>query len=166
MDHETATHTLHDLQHQQQHARRAARTPWWYYLATFVVITAAVASNDFLPSNGPQIIAVAIVVALLAVVVFRLVTGSAPLSRLRGVQGRVSPSSRRLSLTLIIGSLAGWLFVCYGFELGAKLADALHEPGYPNTATGLIAGTIFTAVLLIAEMLRGGVPNATRQNQR
>ncbi|AGL16916.1 hypothetical protein [Actinoplanes sp. N902-109] len=136
-----ATVTVH-----QDRARRAARVPWWYYAAMFVAIAAVCAANDFVTLTGAKLIALAVLITLVAVLVVRFTGGTAPLSRMRGVQARQTAEPRVLIATLVVAVIAGGLLVRYGPGWGDDLADALGLGDYPSTVTGVLYAAALTAL--------------------
>jgi hypothetical protein len=85
--------TLARIRNDQDRARRNARLPWWVYAMMFVLVAAGSAANDF-SLGGARLIALLILIAFVAVLVATFATGSAPLSRWRGVQPRQSFAPR------------------------------------------------------------------------
>lgn len=141
-----AAEALASVREHQERTRRAARVPGWIYPAMFIWSAGALAANDFISVSGSKMVALVIMVALVATLVAGFVSGSAPLSRVRGVQRRQALGPRMFGLAIIVSGLGAWLIVRYGAGLGESLAGAVGLAHYPYTVTGVLYGAAFTAL--------------------
>ena len=148
-----AAQALASVRDHQDRARRAARLPLWVYAVMFVLAAGGMAANDFVNLTGATFMAAIILVALVAALVIGFVGRSAPLSRLRGVQGRQQFSPRAFGAIVIICGAGLWLLVRYGSHLAQTIANAIGLPHYPYTVLGIIYGIVFTAVFALGQYL-------------
>jgi len=137
----------------QERTRRAARLPWWVYVAVFVLSAGGMALNDFVTLGGAKLLAVLVMVALVVVLVTGFVTGSAPLSRLRGVQSRQSFVPWVFGAVAVMAGLGAWLISRYGTGFVTGIADATGLRSYPDTVAGVVYGLAFTAVFAVSQLL-------------
>jgi hypothetical protein len=148
-----AAEALATVRGHQERTRRATRLPWWVYVATFVLSAGAMALNDFVSLTGAKLVAVLIMVALVVVLLTGFVTGSAPLSRVRGVQRRQSFVPWVFGVVAIIAGLGAWLISRYGTGFVNGVADATGLRDYPNTVAGVVYGAAFTALFAVSQLL-------------
>ncbi|GAA3585815.1 hypothetical protein GCM10022222_83060 [Amycolatopsis ultiminotia] len=164
LDQEKAAQALDVVRTNENRTRRAARLPWWVYAGTFVLVAVPLAAADFVDLTGTKAIsAVVLALLVLALVAGLLGRGTAPLSRLRGVQARRQGSQQTFGLVVAIGALGTWLIISYGQSAGIDLADAIGLHGYRNTVTGVVFGAAFTLLFALSQFLLGaGRPRAGR----
>jgi hypothetical protein len=142
-----AADALASIHDHQDRARRRARLPWWVYAAMFVLVAAGSAANDFVSLDGAKLIAMLVLIAFAATLVITLTTRSAPLSLLRGVQGRRSFVPRAFAAIAVLGAAAAWLLAHYGTRLTE------HLGAHPNTVAGLLYGAVFTGLFALSQRL-------------
>ncbi len=152
-DRRQAEEALALMRTHQQRTRRAARVPGWFYVAMFVFSAGATAANDVVGITGAKVIAAAILVALLATLVVRVVSRAAPLSLARGVAPRGSMAQRDMIAMLFAVVVIGWLIARYGESVGHSIASALGVPGYPNTGAGVLYGAVATGLFALSQRL-------------
>jgi hypothetical protein len=148
-----AAEDLATVRTHQERARRAARLPWWLYAVMFVLAAGGGAINDFVSLSASKLIAIVIVVALVVVLVIGLVTKSAPLSTVRGVQRQQSYVPWAFAVMVIAGGFGAWLIYNYGPGFSAGLADAIGLHHYPDTVAGVIYAAVFTALFALSQLL-------------
>lgn len=148
-----AAEALATIRTHQERTRRAARVPWWVYPAMFVLSAGATAANDFVSLSGTKLVAGLILVALVVVLVISFATGSAPLSRVRGVQRRQSFVPWVFGVVVIVAGLGAWLISRYGNGFTHDVAGAVGLRDYPNTVTGVLYGVAFTALFALTQVL-------------
>ncbi|MBB4683690.1 hypothetical protein [Amycolatopsis jiangsuensis] len=136
----------------QERAEKAARLPWWVYALTFLASAGLGVAGDFVDLNGAKFIA-AVVIALFVVVFVAgaLSRGSAPLSRVRGVQARRDVPRWQFGLVIVVLGLCLWLLTTYGHGLATGLAGALGLRGYPNSVLGVVFGAVFTLLFALSQ---------------
>jgi hypothetical protein len=158
-----AAAALATVQAHQDRAQRAARLPWWIYLALFVFGVAGTAINDFITVSGAKLIAVLVLIALAVVLVVGIVSRSAPLSRLRGVQPRQTFVPAAFVVVLFVGGIGIALISQYGNGFAHSLANAIGLDRYPNTVAGVIYAAAFTALFALSQLL---IRNSQRRTGR
>lgn len=164
MDEEDKVHAAQALAAVQEHqdrARQAARLPWWVYPAIFVVSAGGGAANDFLSLGGAKLMAIIVLLVLVIVFVAGLANGSAPLSRVRGVQPRQSFEPRVFGALVIIGGVGAWLVSSYGAGITHTVATAVGLQQYPDTVAGVLYGIAFTALFALSQLLRTNAQRRT-----
>ena len=148
-----AVAALATVQANQDRAHQAARLPWWIYLGLFVFGVAGNAVNDFITVSGAALIAVLVLIALAVVMVVGIVSRSAPLSRLRGVQPRQTFVPSAVVFVLFVGGIGIALISRYGNGFSDSLANAIGLGNYPNTVAGVIYGAAFTGLFALGQLL-------------
>lgn len=148
-----AAEALATVQAHQERTRRAARLPWWVYAAMFVVSAGSAALNDFISLSGAKLVAVLIMVALAVVFATSSADGSAPLSRVRGVQRRQSFVPWVFGLVAFVAGLGAWLISRYGTSVTTGVANTVGLRDYPNTVAGVLYGAAFTALFALTQLL-------------
>ncbi|GHF60681.1 uncharacterized membrane protein YtjA (UPF0391 family) [Amycolatopsis bartoniae] len=149
-----AAEALAAIDGHRERARRAARLPWWVYAVMFVLVAAVTAANDFVDLTGAKAISAVVLVLLVVTLVVTFASGSAPLSRVRGVQLRQSFNPRAYGAVVLVGCAGGWLIMRYGTGFTQAVADAVGLHGYPNTVTGVLYGAAFTGLFALSQLLR------------
>jgi hypothetical protein len=148
-----AAETLATIQADQERTRRAAQLPLWVYAVMFVLVVAGSAVNDLVNLTGAKLMAGAIVVVLVVMLVTSLISGSTPLSKVRGVQSRQTFVPSAFGVMVIIGVVCAWLIVNYGTAFAHDLANAVGLRDYPNTVIGVVFGIVFTALFALGQLL-------------
>lgn len=147
-----AAETLATIRTHQERTRRAARVPLWMYVVMFVLAAGLTAISDFVGANGSEVPAIVVLILLVVTLLATFTGRSAPLSRLRGVQGRQSFEPRVFGAVLLVAGAGAWLVSRYGTAAVHDLAAAVGLGAYPNTVAGLLYGAAIT-VLFAAEQL-------------
>jgi len=148
-----AAEALATIRGHQERTQRAARLPWWVYAAMFVLTAGSTAVNDFVGLNGAKLIPILVLVTLAVVLVATFASGSAPLSRLRGVQRRQVFVPSVFAFVAIVVGLGGWLISRYGTDFAGDIAGAVGLRAYPNTVTGVLYGAALTALFALTQLL-------------
>jgi hypothetical protein len=148
-----AAEALATVRVHQERARRAVRLPWWVYAGMFVLSAGGTAVNDFVGLSGAKLVAMLVLVVLAVVLVITFVGGSAPLSRVRGVQRRQSFVPPVFGVVVIVGGLGGWLISRYGTGFANDVAGAVGLRHYPNTVAGVLYGAAFTVLFALYQLL-------------
>jgi hypothetical protein len=129
----------------------------------FVLTAGAIAATDFVDLTGTKALAAVVLVLMVVVLVTTFLTRSAPLSRLRGVQGRQTFVPSAFLVIAVLGGVGTWLISRYGPAFTHDLAGAVGLPGYPNTVAGVVYGAAFTALFALGRLM---VETAQRRNAR
>jgi hypothetical protein len=153
MDEKQAAEALATVRAHQDRTRRAARLPWWVSAAVFVLAAGGMALNDFISLSGAKLVAVLVLVVLAVVFATSRVNGPAPLGRVRGVQRRQSFVPWVFGVVAFVAGLGAWLVSRYGTDVTHALADAVGQPGYPDTVAGVLYGAAFTALFALSQLL-------------
>ena len=148
-----AVEALESARAHQERTRRAARVPWWFYPVTFVVVCGACAANDVVSLSGAKLIAGLVLVAMIVVLAVTVLGRSAPLSRIRGVQGPQTFVPWLFGLVVVVVGIGGWLASRYGVTWVDDVARATGLGRYPNTVAGVLFGAAATALLALVHVL-------------
>ncbi|GAA3570518.1 hypothetical protein GCM10022222_63310 [Amycolatopsis ultiminotia] len=151
-----AAEALAAVRTHQERADKAARLPWWVYALTFVASAGLSAANDFVDLAGAKFIAAVVVVLLIVTFVAGLLgRGTAPLSRVRGVQPRQQIPQWAFATLVVVGAAGVWVIISYGGSVATALADAVGLPGYPDTVAGVVFGAAFTLLFALSQFALG-----------
>lgn len=145
----------------QERTRRAVRLPWWVYAAIFVLSAGGSAANDFVGLSGAKLLSALVLVGLAVVLVISLVSRSAPLSLVRGVQPRQSFVPWVFGAVAAVAVLGAWLIAHYGTGFANAIAGGVGLRGYPNTVVGVLYGAAFTALFAATQLLVTGSQRRT-----
>jgi precorrin isomerase len=148
-----AAEALATVREHQERTRRVTRLPWWVYAAIFVLGAAGSAANDFVTLSGAKLIAAVVLVAFVVVFATSFASGSAPLSKVRGVQPRQSFVPSAFGVVVVVGGLAVWLISHYGTGWTNAVAGSVGLRDYPNTVAGVLFGAAFTALFALSQLL-------------
>lgn len=160
---EQAAATLAAIRGHQERARRAARLPWWVYAVMFALIAGGCSLYDFVGRTGARVIAIVILVLFVVVLRVTFANRTAPLSWVRGVQPRQSYNPRVVLAVTVAGCLGAWLIDRFGGAFAHSVGTAIGLRGYPDTATGILAAAVFTAVFALGHLLTSMSQRRTTQ---